>query len=91
MTTDVHTIDVLFIADHFILITTVEVIDNTENDVEQIAWDRLSAEYGVDWVTNTRKFINKVTIEVVDTVTFTPNPTIDDIMKAIQEGKPSDE
>lgn len=91
MTTDVITADVLFVADHFILVTTVEVIYSPDQrDVENAAWDRLSAEYGVDWVAATRQFINKVSIEVVETATFTPNPTVDDLVKAFEEGKASE-
>jgi hypothetical protein len=94
MATDIITADVLFVADHFILVTTVEVIYSPDQrDIEKAAWDRLGAEYGVDWVAATRQFINKVSIEVIEenTITITPNPTIDDIMKALEESKPENE
>ena len=94
MATDIITADVLFVADHFILVTTVEVIYSPDQrDIEKAAWDRLGAEYGVDWVAATRQFINKVSIEVLEenTITVTPNPTIDDIMKALAEGEPNNE
>jgi hypothetical protein len=94
MATDIITADVLFVADHFILVTTVEVIYSPDQrDIEKAAWDRLGAEYGIDWVATTRQFINKVSIEVLEenTITITPNPTINDVMKALAEEEPSDE
>jgi hypothetical protein len=58
--------DVLFMADHFILVTTIEIEDTLDQrDVEKAAWDRLGAEYGIDWTAMTRQFINQVSIEVV--------------------------
>lgn len=58
--------DVLFMADHFIMVTTVETDYSPDaRDVEKAAWDRLSAEYGIDWVGMTRQFIKQVSIEVV--------------------------
>jgi hypothetical protein len=78
--------DVLFMADHFIMVTTIETDETTEQDkIENVAWDRLSAEYGLDWADATRKFINKVSIEVV------PKPTINDVIKSLAEEEPSDE
>jgi hypothetical protein len=66
------TIDVLFAADHFIMVTTIETTYNPDpRDVENAAWERLADEYGVDWVNMTKPFIKQVSIEVatiVDTV-----------------------
>lgn len=60
------TADVLFVADHFIMVTTVEVVYSPDQrDIEKAAWDRLSAEYGIDWVGMTKQFIKTVSIEVI--------------------------
>lgn len=60
------TADVLFAADHFVMVTTVEVVYSPDQrDIEKAAWDRLSAEYGIDWVGMTKQFINQVSVEVV--------------------------
>jgi hypothetical protein len=78
--------DVLFMADHFIMVTTIETDDTTDqHDIENAAWDRLGAEYGSEWADTTRKFINKVLVEVL------PEPTINDVMKSLAEEEPSDE
>ena len=58
--------DVLFMADHFVMVTTIETTYSPDSrDVEKVAWDRLSAEYGIDWVGMTKQFIKQVSIEVV--------------------------
>lgn len=68
------TADVLFAADHFIMVTTVELdYSPDQRDVENAAWDRLSAEYGIDWVGMTKQFIKQVSIEIVQKVE-TPAP-----------------
>jgi hypothetical protein len=78
--------DVLFVADHFIMVTTIETDDTTDqHDIENAAWDRLGAEYSPEWADTTRKFINKVMVEVV------PEPTINDVMKSLAEDEPTDE
>ena len=60
------TTDVLFAADHFIMVTTIETnYSPDQRDVETAAWERLADEYGVDWVNMTKPFINKVSIEVL--------------------------
>ena len=60
------TADVLFAADHFVMVTTVEVnYSPDQRDVEKAAWDRLSAEYGIDWVGITKQFIKQVSMEIV--------------------------
>ena len=75
--------DVLFMADHFIMVTTVQTDYSPDiRDVEKAAWDRLSAEYGIDWVGMTRQFINKVSIEIVQDI-----PTIGDITDTGTEGE----
>jgi hypothetical protein len=78
--------DVLFMANHFIMVTTIEIDETTDqHDIENAAWDRLGAEYGPDWADTTRKFINKISVEVV------PEPTINDVMKSLAEDEPTDE
>jgi len=78
--------DVLFMADHFIMVTTIEIEnESNQQDIEEIAWDRLSAEYGTEWIHTTRQFINKVNVEIA------PEPTINDVMKSLAEEEPSDE
>jgi hypothetical protein len=78
--------DVLFVADHFIMVTTIETDETTDqHEIENAAWDRLNAEYGTDWADTTRQFTNKVLVEVV------PEPTINDVMKSLAEEEPSDE
>jgi hypothetical protein len=60
------TADVLFAADHFVMVTTVEVVYSPDQrDIEKAAWDRLGAEYGVDWVGMTKQFIKQVSIEIL--------------------------
>lgn len=73
--------DVLFMADHFVMVTTIEIDYSPDHrDVENAAWSRLSAEYGIDWVGMTKQFIKSVSIEIVpyletnDGVNFTPPP-----------------
>ena len=56
--------DVIFAADHFVMVTTIE--SNTDMDMrsaEYAAWERLVDEYGADWVNTTKKFINTVSVE----------------------------
>ena len=78
--------DVLFMADHFVMVTTIEVdYSPDQRDIEKAAWDRLSAEYGRDWVGMTRQFIKQVSVEIL------PEPTINDVMKSLAEEEPSDE
>lgn len=59
--------DVLFQADHFIMVTTVE--SNKElhdrRDTEVLAWERLASEYDVVWVEQTRALIKHVSVEQV--------------------------
>lgn len=57
--------DVLFVADHFIMVTTI-IVDNIitdKKDAEAAAWKRLADEYGDDWVELTKPFINQVSVE----------------------------
>ena len=56
--------DVLLMADHFVMVTTIimdEALD--KRDIESIAWKRLADEYGDEWVSTTKPFINRVSIE----------------------------
>jgi hypothetical protein len=77
--------DVLFMADHFVMVTTIETDYSPDTrDIEKAAWDRLGAEYGIDWVGMTRQFIKQVSIEVVQEK---PEPTVNDIVKSIEEDK----
>ena len=74
--------DVLFVADHFVMVTTIEIdYSPDQREVEKQAWDRLSAEYGIDWVGMTRQFIKNVSIEVVQDI-----PTVGDITDTGTEG-----
>ena len=59
--------DVLFIADHFVMVTTI-ITDYSpdQREVEQAAWKRLADEYGDDWVESTKSFIKQVSIEVIE-------------------------
>ena len=64
--TNTITTDVLFAADHFIMVTTIETTYSPDQrDVETAAWERLADEYGVDWVNMTKPFIKQVSIEVI--------------------------
>ena len=75
--------DVLFMADHFVMVTTIEVDYNPDQrEIENAAWDRLSAEYGDEWVSMTNRFIKNVSIEVVQDI-----PTIGDITDTGTEGE----
>jgi hypothetical protein len=85
MATPSITCDVLFMADHFIMVTTIETVYSPDTrDIERAAWDRLGAEYGIDWVGKTKQFINRVSVEVI---TSTDVPTINDIVKSEKEDK----
>ena len=76
--------DVLLAAEHFIMVTTVEIdYSPDQRDIENAAWDRLGAEYGIDWVGMTRQFIKQVSIEVVQEAK--PEPTVNDVVKSIEE------
>lgn len=56
--------DMLAVADHFVVITTVIMDDAPdETAVEKAAWKRLSDEYGDIWVAQTKKLINRTSIE----------------------------
>jgi hypothetical protein len=78
--------DVIFAADHFVMVTTIESDNDMDmRSAEHAAWERLVDEYGVDWVNTTKKLINTVSVEVV------PQSSINDIMKSLAEEEPSDE
>jgi hypothetical protein len=56
--------DVLFMADHFVMVTTVMMDERPDKrDMENVAWKRLADEYGDDWVESTKSFIKQVSIE----------------------------
>jgi hypothetical protein len=79
-------VDVTLVADHFAIITTLEITYNaTQDEIENQMWEMLTAEYGTEWVNTTRTIINKVSMDVV------PERTINDIMKSLAEEEPSDE
>jgi hypothetical protein len=81
------TADVLFMADHFVMVTTVQTDYSPDTrDVEKAAWDRLGEKYGIDWVGMTKQFINQVSIEVVQENVV---PPIGDMADAGEE--PEDE
>jgi hypothetical protein len=75
--------DVLFIADHFVMVTTIETdYSPDQRDVEREAWNRLSAEYGIDWVAMTQRYINNVSIEIMQDI-----PIVGDITDTGTEGE----
>ena len=75
--------DVLFIANHFVMVTTVETdYSPDQRDIEREAWNRLSAEYGIDWVAMTQRYINNVSIEIMQDI-----PTVGDITDTGTEGE----
>jgi hypothetical protein len=75
--------DVLFIADHFIMVTTVETnYSPDQSDIEREAWNRLIAEYGINWVSMTQRYINNVSIEIMQDI-----PTVGDITDTGTEGE----
>lgn len=56
--------DVLSVADHFLLVTTVIMNEEPNDDaIKEAAWKRMSDEYGHEWVYQTKKLINKTSIE----------------------------
>ena len=64
------TYDVLFMADHFIMVTTVESQIKLYDirDAEALAWKRLSDMYGDEWMMETKSQVNEVTVELNDTI-----------------------
>jgi hypothetical protein len=75
--------DVLFMADHFVLVTSIETDYSPDSrDVEQAALKRLADEYGDEFVAIIKSATKQVSIEVVQE---TPEPTINDIKKSIEE------
>lgn len=58
------TYDILMMADHFIMVTTVEMPATPDKrDVEEQAWYRLTEVYGATWVLETKGFVTRVSIE----------------------------
>jgi len=56
--------DVLFMADHFVMVTTIQMdYSPDKRDMESTAWKRLADEYGDEWVETTKSFIKQVSIE----------------------------
>jgi hypothetical protein len=54
--------DVLFLADHFVLVTTVEMIGPAqEEEIEEQALERMASEYGADFA-NILKECSKVSV-----------------------------
>ena len=77
------TTDVLFMADHFVLVTTVETDYSPDNrDIEKAALKRLADEYGDEFVAMLKSATKRVSIEVVQE---TPEPTINDVNKSMEE------
>ena len=63
------TYDVLFAADHFVMVTTVEMPASPDRrDIEEQAWYRLTEVYGATWVLETKGFINQVSIQEMEPV-----------------------
>jgi division protein CdvB (Snf7/Vps24/ESCRT-III family) len=76
--------DVLFMHDHFVLVTTV-IMDKTDDkeSIELAALKRLADEYG-DEFTEIVKSSKQVTIEQAPSIDV-PEPTVNDIAKSIKE------
>jgi hypothetical protein len=54
--------DILFLADHFVLVTTVEMTaPASEGDIEDEALERMASEYGADFA-NILKECSRVSI-----------------------------
>jgi hypothetical protein len=75
--------DVLFVADHFVMVTTVETKKLMSNEqVIKLAWKRLADEYSYDWIQNTRLFIKSISVEEASGI-----PQIGDITDTGTEGE----
>ena len=58
------TYDVLFAADHFVLVTTIETIERHDRrDIEADALKRLADEYGTQFADSIKSYTNQVSIE----------------------------
>ena len=69
------TYDVLMAADHFIMVTTVEMPHTPDKrDIEEQAWYRLTEVYGATWVLETKGFINQVSIQEMEPVQLPGDP-----------------
>ena len=56
--------DILFMADHFVMVTTIITDESPDRrDLEDAAWKRLADEYGDEWVNMTKPLTKKVSIE----------------------------
>ena len=56
--------DILFMADHFVMVTTIITDESPDKrDMENNAWKRLADEYGDEWVSMTKPFINQVSLQ----------------------------
>jgi hypothetical protein len=56
--------DVLFMADHFVMVTTIITDESPDKrDLEDASWKRLADEYGDEWVNMTKPLTKKVSIE----------------------------
>jgi len=56
--------DILFMADHFVMVTTIITDESPDRrDLEDAAWKRLADEYGNEWVNMTKPLTKKVSIE----------------------------
>jgi hypothetical protein len=75
--------DVLFVADHFVMVTTVETKKLMgDEQVIKLAWKRLADEYSYDWIQNTRLFIKSISVEEASGI-----PQIGDITDTGTEGE----
>ena len=56
--------DILFMADHFVMVTTIITDESPDRrDLEDAAWKRLADEYGDEWVNMTKPLTKQVSIE----------------------------
>jgi division protein CdvB (Snf7/Vps24/ESCRT-III family) len=83
-----NTYDVLFMHNHFVLVTTV-IMDETDDQeaIELAALKRLADEYGDEFM-EIIKSSKQVTIEGVPNNEI-PEPTVNDVVKSVKENDES--
>lgn len=70
------TYDVLFMADHFVMVTTIETIERYDRrDIEADALKRLADEYGQEFADNIKSYTKQVSVEEVPGTSTPQEPT----------------
>jgi hypothetical protein len=70
------TYDVLFMADHFVMVTTIETVERHDRrDIEADALKRLADEYGQEFADNIKSYTKQVSVEEVAATTAPQEPT----------------